>query len=428
MKLHDFVDHSYQMFLNQMQDARIILLHPDSRYRSMLVARLINDPDLRVFYYAMGPDDINLLAFITSITHDLADQHPTFGRHTNMLPQNVYENPEDHFDVVLDTFARDLVEISDEPFLLVLDEYDRSDTSDAVQRFVERLSYLLPLRCKIVLNSRTLPRLPWVAMMAHRRAVILRDDEVIIEDIYGKRPEGDGGLEVYALGPGFVLKQGKTIDNWEGHLPRLLFFFALDCPIVTRSDICNAFWPELESDQAVNVFHVTKRRLHKALDSDVLVHGDGYYQINPEMPIYYDAMEFTTALMRGRNAGDLESRMAAWQRAVEIYRGPFLQGHDDPWILERREEFTAGYLEALIEMASVWIQRGRHEQALTLYQKALLADNLREDLHCDVMRLYVQLGRRSEAVAHYQRLVESFQDMDRELSAETQRLYNEISA
>lgn len=276
MQLHQLIDRSYQAFQQQIDGARIILLHPQSRYRSMLVARLINTPELNVYYYAMGPDDINLHAFLSSISHTLANQHPTFGRHINILPQKVYEKPEDHFELVLQTFIRDLAEVTPERFILVLDEYDRCDVSDDIQRFVERLSNYLPQNCRLVLNSRTLPRLPWVSMIAQRRAVLLHDEHVIRDRFYepyerenGRQPAieigaaDERGLEVYALGPGFVLTQGAPVDSWEGHLPRLLFFFALDRPVITRSEICQAFWPELEPDQAVNVFHVTKRRLDR---------------------------------------------------------------------------------------------------------------------------------------------------------------------
>ena len=436
MQLHQLIDNSYHTFLHHLDTARIILLHPQSRYRSMLIARLISTPELNVYYYAMGPDDINLQSFISSIGHTLANQHPTFGRHINILPQNVYENPEDHFELVLQTFIKDLAEIMPERFILVLDEYDRSDTSDDIQRFVERLSNFLPEHCRLVINSRTLPRLPWVSMIAQHRAVLLQDERVIYDGFYdqsesgtnGHQPADDSILEVYALGPGFVLTQSTPVDTWEGHLPRLLFFFALDRPVITRSEICRAFWPELEPDQAVNVFHVTKRRLHKALDRDVLIHEDGYYRVNPEMSIYYDVMEFASVLMNARGADSIDERMAAWERAASLYRGPFLQGHSDPWIVERRVDFCAGYLEALAEMARVWQERGRHEQALALLQKGLVQDPTREDVHREVMQLYNRLGRRSEAAAHYQKLVTDLKTMKLEPEAATVSLYQEIMA
>ncbi len=421
MQLHTLIDQTFQAFQEEAADARVILLHPRSRYRSVLVARLINALDLKVFYYAMGQDDINLQSFLTGITHDLANQHPTFGRHTNILPPEAYDN----LETLLETFSRDLAEISDQPYFLILDEYDRSDSADDVQMFVEKLVNRLPENCRLVINSRTLPRLPWVSLIAQKKAVLLEDDHLIRRDFYEIETEGKNRLEVYALGPGYVLMNGQPIDTWEGHLPRLLFFFALDRPIITRSEICQAFWPELDTDQAVNVFHVTKRRLHKALDMDVLVHDGGYYRVNPELAVQYDVMDFVEALMEGRNEEN-QNRVAAWQRAIEMYRGPFLQGHTDRWILDRRRDFQSGYLEALTEMAYVRLNEDRPEQALGLFQRALAEDSRRESLHRDIMQLYTRLGRRSEAAAHYQRLVEELKRDGREPMAETQALYKTI--
>jgi DNA-binding SARP family transcriptional activator len=421
MKLHDLIDQSYQAFLQQLDNTRVILLHPDSRYRSILIAKLINSGDPAVFYYALGPDDINLYSFIVSITHDMANQHPTFGRHINILPQKVYENPQDHFELVLDTFVKDLAELSDEPFLFILDEFDRSDKSDEVQRFVERLGSKLPDHCRMVINSRTLPRLPWISMIAQRRAVLLQDDYIIGQDFYGASNDREDAIEVYTLGPGFVIADTEPVDNWEGHLPRLLFFFALDRPVVTRSEICDAFWPDLDSDQAVNVFHVTKRRLHKALEMDVLVHDSGYYKVNPDLIIYHDAMQFAGLLMQARNSDDVEQKMKSWETAASLYRGPFLKGHNDQWIMERRYDFRAGYLEALSEMASVWIDRGRKEQALALFLKAINADNTREDIHRNLMQLYTDLGRRSEAASHYKSISNSLK-----LTDETKAFYETL--
>jgi DNA-binding SARP family transcriptional activator len=421
VKLHDLIEQSYQNFIEQSADARVILLHPQSRYRSILVAKLINSPDMNVFYYAMGPDDINVDSFLSGITHDLANQYPTFGRHINILP------PKDHnnFDLVLDTFARDLSEMSSAEFLLILDEYDRSDSADDVQRFVEKLIARLPSNCRLVINSRTLPRLPWVSLIAQKQAVLLQDEKLISRDFYDIETDGKNKLEVFALGPGYILMDGSSIDSWEGHLPRLLFFFALDRPSITRSEICQAFWPELDTDQAVNVFHVTKRRLHKALDMDVLVHGDGYYRVNPDLAIHYDVMEFVHALMEGRDENN-PNRVAAWQKAIEMYRGPFLQGHSDAWILNRRKDFQAGYLEALAQMAYVRLSEDRPEHALGLFQRALAEDSTRENLHRDVMQLYTRLGRRSEAAQHFQKLKDEMAKTGKEPSSETKTLYEEI--
>jgi DNA-binding SARP family transcriptional activator len=421
MNLNSVIEQSYNTFLQQVPQAKLILLHPRSRYRSILIAKLINNPGSHILYYALGPDDLNRKSFITGLTHELADQYPLFGRHVNMLSQGDADN----LDALLNAFVRDLTEVSDEPFYLILDEYDRGDTADDIQMFVEKLVPRLPTQCRIVINSRTLPRLPWVSLIAQKVAILLEDHLLIKQNFYSTDTFGKTKLEVFALGPGQVLLDGQEVEDWEGHLPRLLFFFALDRPIITRSEICHAFWPELEMDQAVNVFHVTKRRLHKAMNMDVLVHDGGYYRVNPEMAIHYDVMDFASSLMEGRGS-EGKARLAAWQRAIDLYRGPFLQGHIDRWILDRRIDFQAGYLEALTELAYQKLEEERTEHALTLFQRAIAADNQREDIHREVIKLYAHMGRRSEAAAHFQRLAEDLRKDEREPSQETIDLYNNI--
>lgn len=428
MKLHDLIERAYAAFLEEANKSRVVLLHPQSRYRSVLIAKLIKDADKPTYYYALGPDDIELQTFVESIAHDLANQHATFGRHLNMLPHRVYKDFEKHIELVLDTFVREIEELSDQPFYFILDEYDRSDDADDIHRFVERLADQLPERCCMVINSRTLPRLPWVSMIAKRQAALLRDETLIDRNFYQiDQAQDDFQLEVFALGPGYVLFDGTPIETWEGHLPRLLFFFALDRPIVTRSEICQAFWPELDADQAVNVFHVTKRRLHKALGQDILVHQDSHYQVNPDFTVYYDVIEFVETLMRGRDPEN-PNPFEDWQKAARLYRGPFLQGHEDEWIVRRREAFRAGYLEALDEMAAKWMREDRKELALRLYHQGIDEAPRREDFHRKLMALYNELGRRSEAVGHYQQLQKSFARQGWELEGDTIQLYHDITA
>lgn len=420
MKLPAILDQIYAAFRERADQGRLILLHPDSRFRTPFVARLTQSNDYQVFYYAFGPDDVDLPSLLNGMAHDLAGQNPLFGRHLHMLHEEDRNDPQK----LVAAASRDIAELSDQPFMLILDEFDRSHAADDIQWFIERVVQSLPEHSKIIINSRILPRLPWVPMIARKRALLFNDDQLIRENFYNFSG-GKYSLEVYALGPGFVLFNDTAVDIWEGHLPRLLFFFALDRPVITRSEICSAFWPELDTDQAVNVFHVTKRRLHKALDMDVLVHDEGYYRINPDLDVDYDVMHFVGKLMDGRDARTKDP-MAAWEAAVDLYRGPFLQGHADPWITERRGDFCAGYLEALDAIAQTRIKEERPEHALVMYKRALLADNTRQDIHREVMRIYQSLGRRSEAVAQFMQVEEVAKSIGSPIEQETRSLYQAI--
>lgn len=427
MMIQDNLIPAVDLFRDYSRDSKIILFHPSSRWRSVLLASLISDPSISTFYYAMGIDDINLRNFLIHIVHDMSDSRPTFGRHLNNLSSSIHNHPYRHIDLILETFVTEMTELDDGEFYFILDEYDRADKADDVQRFVERLSHLLPARCKLVLNSRTLPRMPWLAMIAKGHAVMLSDDKLVTENHFDSRSTKDAELKVLSLGPGYVFLGNRLIEKWEGHLPRLLLFFALDRPVITRNEICETFWPNLELDPAVNVFHVTKRRLHKALDLDVLMHDGSYYRINPDIPFYSDTFEFVELLMVGRH-GNPADPLDLWQRVAKLYRGPFLQGHDDTWIEERRAAYRNAYVEALDNTAQLWDDDGKHELALHTLLRAVDTDFSNETLHKKLIKMYVRLGRRAETVAHF-RSVEKWSRSNKiPVSDDLRQLFSDITA
>jgi DNA-binding SARP family transcriptional activator len=365
--------------------------------------------------------DVNVEAFLAGLAHNLSVTVPTFGWHLSKLPQQSATREE-----VVTRLLDELSDLTTAPFFLVLDHYDATDRADDVQELLEALLVQLPPNCQVVINSRTLPRMPWLALVARRVALILGDHPAEADSLYHTDQKGAiARLDVHCLGPSTIQKDGKIIDDWEGHLPRLLLIFALERPVVTRAEICQTFWPNLDSDQAVNVFHVTKRRLHKALGFDALIHEEGYYRVNPKLNVRYDVSEFVGALIKGRLA-EADAAEAAWQAAVDSYEGPFLQGHSEEWIKTQREAYQLGYLEAMMALANRRIEAKRPEHALRLLIQASNEQIEFEPLHREIMKLYASLGRRSEAASHYQMLVENLKDRSGEVSAETKQLYQEL--
>ena len=425
MSTRDGIEPAYHRLLQASRQAKIVLLHPESRLRSLLVARLLCDESAKVYYYALDLDDSNLFNLVICLTDALSKQHKTFGRHINLLPEATLRDPARHLQTIVSAFVKELSETALGEFFLVLDEFDRADQADDIHRFIERLSHHLPERCAIVLNGRSLPRLPWQAMMAKRQGLILRDDQLVMRQFYQRPNPADASIKILSLGPGFVFLNDQLVDEWEGHLPRLLLFFVLEHPEVTRNHVCRTFWPELDADQAVNVFHVTKRRLHKALGVDILAHDGAYYRVNPEVACYLDTQDFVERLLACRH-GAAPASIDQWQRIARLYRGPFLHSHDDAWIVERREAYRLAYIEALMQSAEHWIGEGKHELALMTLGKAIEADYAQEILHRRALQLYHHLGRRAEAVAHYQALEAWAKANDKPLSAATQEMVQRI--
>lgn len=425
MKLQVNLEKAYHTLQHYIHQSPVVLLHPDSRYRCLLIARLGNDPTYRTFYYAFHQDDVDVASFLNNIIHFITGQKPTFGEHTILLPDSIYEQWEQNLPLILETFVKDLAELSDRPYVLIFDDYDYCDLSDDVQDFIEQLVLHLPVNCTLIINSRTMPRWSWMGLIARNRATLLLDDLRLIDNFYGFVNHDEAVLEVYALGPGFVRLKGQFVDGWEGHLPRLMLFYALDRPTITRTKICRAFWPDLEGDASVNIFHVTKRRVHRALEQDVLKHHEGYYRFSYNYPMYYDVVEFVRALILARDPNNPDA-LESWHYASLLYRGPYLKTHTEPWIEERRLDFREGYIEALCHLAQDALQRHNYDHTLMLYQKILEADPFLLDINLALMRLWLKLGRRVEAVLHYRSLALLYEQRQLPIPPTLLQLYHEL--
>jgi DNA-binding SARP family transcriptional activator len=96
--------------------------------------------------------------------------------------------------------------------------------------------------------------------------------------------------------------------------------------------------------------------------------------------------------------------------------------------MDRRVDFRWGYLEALMEVAHYWEGRKRYDHAVGLYQRAVKEDFSREDIHRKLLILLNSLGRRSEAAAHYQHMVNVLREAHKQPEPQTQQLYAEIMA
>ena len=161
--------------LSQYTTNKVLLIHPSSRYGKLLIAALIDASPCELFCYGMGVEDVSLDQFLIGISNSLAVQSSNCRCEIiGALNQKVTDP-----GALAEVLARDLARLSSDHYLLVLDEYDRADTVVDIQTFMEALLDLLPAQCHLVIGSRTLPRLPWVGLVARRQAVVLRDAAVM---------------------------------------------------------------------------------------------------------------------------------------------------------------------------------------------------------------------------------------------------------
>jgi DNA-binding SARP family transcriptional activator len=214
-------------------------------------------------------------------------------------------------------------------------------------------------------------------------------------------------LVVRMLGTFKVMINGRPIAEWDSPLGLTLFKYLLvhrDRP-TTRDALIDTFWPDAPTKRAANRFHVTLSALRRTIravdDADVVVFRGGVYMINPELDLLVDVDEFTSLVDGGHRAdraGDRETALSCFARAIALYRGDLLTDNPyDDWAMLLRETFRVTYLDVLDRLSALYLENEDLGPCIAIAQRILEQDPCREDAHRLIMRCHSRQGRYSEA-------------------------------
>ncbi|NWF68907.1 MAG: hypothetical protein HXY40_07465 [Chloroflexi bacterium] len=287
---------------------------------------------------------------------------------------------------------------------LVLDECDRVLSSE-FDVFLPQLAVSVGA-ARVFVITRRVPQCVISSETLRGQTRFLPTETGLLLWDYAQRPTTQVLLEVRAFGSGGVLLNGQPITNWDGVLPRALFFYLVDQGMATRNQIFETFWSKLNTHEATNVFHVTKRKVSEVLGTDLTTFQAGFYRISPNIELSYDAATFNEMAQRSAVLSP-EEALLPLRQAVALYKGPFLTSITMDWVKARRQELLQTYGEALVSLAKLYEQGGKPHEALGLYLRAIMTNRQREDLAAAVMRLYRELQLRADALLVYERLRET---------------------
>ncbi|HEX5115349.1 MAG TPA: BTAD domain-containing putative transcriptional regulator [Pseudonocardiaceae bacterium] len=126
-----------------------------------------------------------------------------------------------------------------------------------------------------------------------------------------------------------------------------------------------------------------------------------------------------------RRSGDTDGQLAALRAAVDLWRGPFLDGLD----IDRVGATTvvspeAKYLDALGDLAELELTRGEHRLVRDRLQPVLAGDPTRERLAALLMRALIANGDLVQAVDLYHRTRDVLDEYGMEPTPELRRLAN----
>ena len=403
---HDVANVSFESFMSITAGKKVVLLYPWSNYRNVFLSYFLSGFPEGLHYYRVPDGGGSTAAWVRGLMQSIQATAAGFG---GRLSAALDEGAPAEIGRAL---ATDLGQLNGDRIILYLDELDRVPHDEAFQQFISGLIDNLGNGSQLAVNSRLLTYDPWIEWVNRDEAVVLGTVNQRNQLIFNKARQLKPQLEIYAFGRGHAVANGREIQSWDGALPRNLFFYFVDNPLVTRDQIFEIFWPKLSVRDATNVFHVTKRKITERISMmvgdgenyELTAYSSGFYVPGEKIVRHYDVADFEQAIEGALLATDPALRQTLYREAIDMYKAPFLFPLSLPWVEARRKQLQAKYAEALNGMARLKAEAEAWEESLGFYARALKESPQREDFHRGAMQMYINLGRNADAWQHYKAL------------------------
>jgi len=217
-------------------------------------------------------------------------------------------------------------------------------------------------------------------------------------------------IEAYTLGESRVLVNARPISEaeWRSNKAKEMFFYLLCCDTAQmREQITAALWPDLSPAKAGSNFHINLYRARRAVFPGIVTLEQGRYKLNSDLNIWFDVEEFEGLLSRAANLPpDDSARKASLERAIEVYRGSFMEEFYSEWTETRRRELGDKYLKALSLLAKFYGNRGKYDTAIALLEKSIAIDPYQDEVYCQIMEWQLTVGDRASALRTYKKYLD----------------------
>jgi DNA-binding SARP family transcriptional activator len=180
----------------------------------------------------------------------------------------------------------------------------------------------------------------------------------------------------------------------------------------SREKLANLFWGDQDQDRARSCLRTALCRLRRTLESEgipaetcLLTTSTGEVGFNQKCKHWLDvaAFEELAGQVLSQPINAIEAAEAQkLERALRLRTGELLEGFYDDWVLWERERLQRLYLNGLAHLLQYYRHHEAYEQSLECGHRILLCDPLREEIHREMMRLYLESGQRALAIQQYE--------------------------
>jgi DNA-binding SARP family transcriptional activator len=205
-----------------------------------------------------------------------------------------------------------------------------------------------------------------------------------------------------------------------------------------RETLAGIFWGEHDEGRARHSLRTALWRLRHILEPDGVPEGaylvtmaNGEIGFNELSRHWLDVAVFEQHASRilGKPFQDVAAdEVQGLETALQLYTGELLEGFYEDWILRERERLRRLYLSSLTYLMRIHRHQGTYEAGLACGQTILQHDPLREEIHREVMQMYLASGQRALAVRQFDICRETLKaELGIAPMEETQRLCAQIA-
>ncbi len=180
----------------------------------------------------------------------------------------------------------------------------------------------------------------------------------------------------------------------------------------TREVLADLFWSQHSLDRARSCLNTALWRLRSVLEPNGMLRGVylvtnelGEVSFNWQSSYWLDVEVFERQAKRilAQPSHTLdEATVQEFRTTLQLYSDQFLEGIYYDWALREKERVRQLYLNSLAGLMHYYKHHHAYEESLSCAQQILGRDPLREEIHREMMRLYLEAGQRDLAVRQYE--------------------------
>lgn len=219
-------------------------------------------------------------------------------------------------------------------------------------------------------------------------------------------------VRLFSMGPLEVQVDGETIPDriWRTQRTRLLLaYLGYEWGRQAHEDVViDAVWGDRDSTNKKGLYWSTSalRRIFKGVGFkvDIIERIGETLRGNPEVSVWHDVNVLENHLQTADQAfeeKDFERSKAEYQAALDLYRGPYMEGCFLEWALQRRQSLERQVCDSAMRLAELHFEAGSYREAVEAARAVLNFEATRQEAHLMVMKGLMETGRPEAAIDQY---------------------------